>query len=317
MEIRSYENGNEREILSLFQNVFKSGLSKEFWQWRFQDQPLKETHIELMWHEQELAGHYGACPVEIVIDQQVHPASLSLTTMTNPNYGGQGIFPKLAGSLYEKLKSNNHSLIYGFPNANSHYGFIKKLAWKNIALIPNLVLIQAKFKGTSAPENISTKGVELSFNESHYQAFLETTNSYQVKINRSVDYLNWRYSGNPSNTYDLFEYQANDTTYYAITKRYQVSDTEAQIDLVELIFPNNMALLTSLYTAIFEYYKQYSVKQINTWLPLNDEKYTTMEKIGFENSMPITYLGYRPFNESAISIDEKKWYFSMGDSDVY
>lgn len=316
MEIKSYNKGDETSILNLFKRVFKFDLGLKFWEWRFQENPSNEPLIELMWDDLTLAGHYGACPIEILIDNKTQKASLSLTTMTNPEYGGQGIFPNLAHSLYNKLKENQHSLIYGFPNQNSHYGFIKKLAWKNITLIPNFKLDTLSFT-PKLTGKINSLGDKLNFSLKHYKTFLETTERYQVKINRTPEYLVWRYIKNPSNEYHLFEYEYNDRTYFAITKKYLDSSNNCQADIVELVFPNDNDILLELFSSIILYYKKDNISAINTWLPLNDEKFTTLEKIGFKNSLPITYLGYKNFNEELFSIDEKKWYFSMGDSDIY
>ena len=126
MEIRGYQAGDEEKIYELFKMAFKKEIVPDFWKWRFLDNPFhKEPFIDLMWDGDTLAGHYAVSPIGMKVNGESVLTALSMTTMTNPNYGGQGIFPKLADSIYKKLTDVNVQYVWGFPNMNSHYSFIK------------------------------------------------------------------------------------------------------------------------------------------------------------------------------------------------
>lgn len=70
-------------------------------------------------------------------DQCCHPyrrkdyhTGLSGTTMTHPEYRGKGLFPVLARSTYARMKAANMAMVWGFPNAMSHRGFVRNLNWE-------------------------------------------------------------------------------------------------------------------------------------------------------------------------------------------
>ena len=57
-----------------------------------------------MFEEDKLIGHYAASPIELIIDGEKIKTALSMTTMTDPEFGGKGIFSKLASSLYREME---------------------------------------------------------------------------------------------------------------------------------------------------------------------------------------------------------------------
>lgn len=137
MKIRDYTNGDEIEIVKLFELVFGKPMSLEYWTWRFRDNPCSKYAIKLMWNEQELIGHYAVSPVMLDVEGVAQLTGLSMTTMTHPGYTGLGIFQQLSEALYKDMKDMlGMTAVWGFPNNNSHRGFIKNLEWKDIGVIP-------------------------------------------------------------------------------------------------------------------------------------------------------------------------------------
>ena len=100
MELRPYAPGDEVAILRLFERSFGKPLSEAFWRWRFMDDPHGGPLIELAWDGHILAGHYAVSPMTVAIEGERCLASLSMTTMTDPDYRGQGLFGQLATRLY-------------------------------------------------------------------------------------------------------------------------------------------------------------------------------------------------------------------------
>ncbi len=317
MEIRDYQAGNETHILALFQQVFKTPMKPEYWQWRFANNPCGKFMIKLMWDGDILAGHYAASPVNLLIEEKKVLSALSMTTMTHPDYGGQGIFGKLAESLYaDGFKNQQLAAIWGFPNNNSHYGFIKNLQWQDFDQIPSFGIDVKKIpEGIDAP--IQTAD---NFSTSHYKAFLEVTKGWGVKVDRSPDYLNWRHIQNPSNNYVVFESTIEDKTYYAVTKVFRsFSSTEQyEVDLVELMFPPDIKLLQGLLGKIKQHYSNLPLLKFNCWLPIKDKKHILLEKLGFINEAPITYAGVHLIDPQYPSVYQpQNWFYCMGDSDIY
>jgi hypothetical protein len=317
MEIRDYQPGDEKQILELFRLVFKKDMSTDFWSWRFANNPSRKIMIKLMWDSTTLAGHYAVSPVNLIVNNENILTALSMTTMTHPDYGGRGIFSELAESLYnDEYKKNNLAAIWGFPNTNSHYGFIKNLKWSDLEQIPSFNLNTAAFKLADVAGINAVNG----FSEKHYAAFLDLTKKYAVRVDRNPEYLEWRYNQNPANEYTVFECLSGQMAYYAVAKvfpSFSVKD-KFEIDLLEIMFPPDVKLIHSLLSKMLEYFSNHDIIRINTWLPLNDHKHILLEKLGFATELPVTYSGVRIMDPAQeILHDPRNWFYCMADSDIY
>ena len=312
MHISNYKAGDETLILKLFKKVFKKKMSADYWKWRFlynpnQNQPL----IYLMWDKDLLVGHYAVSPVKMLIDGKVVFSALSMTTMTDSNYAGKGIFTTLAKELYKVESENNQlDLVWGFPNNNSHRGFIKNLSWQDVELIPSFSLDVARWKDKtiSADEEFSIVKQIDSRAITNYQKLQK---DYHIKVYKDEAYFKWRYVDNPVNDYYIFE---NNNGAFFIAKQYSSSES-TQIDIVEWAITNNFEETQNALSSLMAFFKN-KPDHINIWMPLADKRHLLLEKLGFTNQMPITYLGYCSLNKK-LSINKSGWFFQMGDSDVY
>lgn len=317
MEIRDYIKGDEEKILELFHSTFGKLMSKEYWKWRFLDNPEDKIMIKLMWDNEILAGHYALSPIKLNCKGTAISTALSMTTMTHPDYAGRGIFTELAEALYnDEAKNSGLKAVWGFPNNNSHYGFVKNLKWVNLEQIPTFSIDVKKIKECDFSDIFNVS----KFDNNHISIQKIVTRDYKVKVEKSIDYLTWRYLKNPVNNYEIFEMQSVDISCYAVTKVFTsfVDKNKFEVDIVELVFFDDFDSLYKLMFAIKSHFKHLDLIKINTWLPLSDSKHALLEKMGFVNSLPITYSGIRILDTDYNHLeDSKDWLYSMGDSDVY
>ncbi|MDZ7543464.1 GNAT family N-acetyltransferase, partial [Clostridium perfringens] len=122
--------------------------------------------------------------------------ALSMTTMTHPDFAGKGFFTKLANGVYEKMKESNYKTVLGFPNVNSHIGFVKKLGWKDIYEIPTLKLNLDNVRITDGSDFniIEDNSFELDYSEL-------LNNGNKINIYSNNESLIWRFKNNPINKY--------------------------------------------------------------------------------------------------------------------
>jgi len=317
MEIKNYSAGDEEKIFELFELAFSKKMSFEYWNWRFIKNPFSKPMIKLMWDNDLLVGHYAVSPNNLNYFDETILTALSMTTMTHPDYSGKGIFGTLAESLYrENSAIENLKAVWGFPNNNSHYGFIKNLNWKNLELFPSFSLSTQFFKPT---KNTLFKSFK-NFNSNHINAIDKTNKNYTIYLKRNLEYLNWRYSQNPIHNYDYFEYENNECSFFVVTKKFNsFSDsTKQEIDVLELFIPNDFEIIHTCISNILEYYNDNNISKINLWLPLNDPKHILFEKAGFVQNLPITYSGIVVLDDKYSKLSNpNNWYISMGDSDIY
>lgn len=318
MKITDYKNGDEKHILQLFEKTFGKPLSENFWKWRFLNNPVKKVMIKLMWDGELLVGHYAASPVHLICEGESVLTALSMTTMTHPDYAGKGIFSQLAEELYRTEHDNTQlKAVWGYPNNNSHYAFLKNLKWHNLEAVPTLSLGVHHIKESTT--GITVKQVQ-TFSEKHVLAAKSVSQAFKVKLDKSQEYLKWRYCDHPENIYHIFEYEEGDLSYFAVTKVFPSFEVNGkfEVDLLEFNLPNETGIISAFLSEIKHFYSIYDLLKFNLWLPLNDSKHITLEKLGFTNTTPITYFGIRVLDATdSPLLESKNWDYSMGYSDIY
>ena len=316
METRDYESGDEIRILELFETVFGRKMSLEYWKWRFEDNPAGKHMIKLMWDGETLAGHYAVSPVVVRIDDRKHLTALSMTTMTHPDYFRMGIFGKLANALYDDLEQQrNVRMIWGFPNNNSHYGFVKNLDWLDVGVVHMLGTDVSNRK----PRSARVFKVADAFEDDHFSLLQKVSGNFALSVVRDRAYFDWRYLEQPTQRYSIFECRDGGLGGFAVAKLFKTGENPDtyEIFIMELGFAENFELLPDLIDDMIDFYAK-PVGKVNIWTSLWDPRYRWLEKAGFVPGGRTSYLGARP--SAALrhtASDFRNWFFSFGDSDVY
>lgn len=317
MEIKAYENGNEYQIKMLFEKVFKQPYSLDLWQWRFEENPYGNRKIMLMWDNDLLVGQYAVSPVNMVIKGENIKTALSLATMTHPEYEGKGVFKNLAKSLYSKLKEEGYQSVWGFPNNNSHGGFVNSLGWKNIAVQHSLGIHYNSIKNSEIISQFDKFEI-FEFNKLHQDFIVSLSNNFEtLRINKSVDYLNWRYCEKPLVTYHKYFGNVGGFDFLIIVKVYnEKSSNNMTLNILEL-YIENYSVLPSILNNIVKLL-EVNINYINIWKNLFDIDHSKLERLGFTVCNPQTYLGILPLNDGFQEVcSYQYWNINMGDSDVF
>lgn len=329
MKISGYQQGDEYRILGLFGKAFRKPLDILFWRWRYLDNPYGQGIIRLMFDEEELVGHYAVIPIPLMVDGEIIRAALSMTTMTHPDYGKQGIFTTLAPEVYSECKRNGIKMVIGFANINSYHGLTNRLGWTGFG--------QVTYREIKSLENISEKNhmgyscKEIKDLGSEIDDLWERQRSeYSVIIPRDSKYLCWRYVNNPTEEYTIMGARDsyNKLQGYIVLKKY-LSQKGTIGHIVDLLGSNNEATIESLLNAAIKYFRDNRVKTVTIWSYLSRPIRCTLEQLGFIekkwvgfdlNEWP-TYFGIKslePEGKWLTSVGNKdNWYITMGDSDVF
>jgi hypothetical protein len=316
LHYRSYRTGEEVHILELFQKSFGRKLGDQSWNWRFRDNPAGPGVIELCFDGDILVGHYAVTPIESRISGQDHFSGLSGTTMTHPDYRGGGLFPVLAQNTYARMVERGMAMVWGFPNAMSHRGFVKDLGWKDIYEIP---CFRSHIPSVNPPYLPSGKGTVteiVDFDERFDLLWDKVKDRYAVMTKRNRQYLHWRYVQNPSEKYRIITcIDHNYLLGYVVFKIYK-----DEIQVVDMLTTSDEDVGITLITWIIEVATKEEAVSISLWLnpvhPLHHE----LERLGFRNGEPVTYFGGLILNPALSEnkiYDYRKWYLTMGDSDVF
>lgn len=311
--IRSYQPGDEVAIVELFQKTFGRSMSLAFWAWRFRDNPIGRVLIDLAWSGDVLVGHYAVSPVMVWMGGQERLTALSMTTMTHPDYRGRGLFVTLAKSVYRRMADEDLAMVWGFPNAISHRGFVCNLAWVDIHEVPIFRRVLAE--GRSMPEPSAHVCVLSNLDSRLDRLWDEVKGRHRILTKRDSRYLGWRYTAHPEQQYTVLGHVQDDRLLgYAVCKRYQ-----NDVDLVDILSVDDEVGL-NLVCGVAQWAVREHAVALNMWLNVMLSLHHKLEKIGFRNSEPITYFGARVLQVGINSPDVrdfKNWYLTMGDSDVY
>jgi len=312
MKFRPYRPGDEVLITDLFSKVFGRPMSIDFWRWRFLDHPSGGPMIMLAFDGETLISNYAASQAPLNLNGEVHPACLSMTTMTHPEWRGKKLFELTAEALYETLPSNGKCAVYGFPNIVSHTLFRSKVGWDDYYDVPTLVLDLRHTPKVPAAD--PAVGIAAQIDARFGRFFSKIASDLPISPHRSSDILSWRVDRNPDNTYTRFVLEAgNEIAGYALTKTYGAE----MLDLVELR-AGDRAAARALISTVTAHAAASGRTRIATWCLPNDIHRLPLEMAGFQACAPVTYFGGRTFTRLPADLtDGRLWRLSMLDSDLY
>ncbi len=294
-------------LQTLFVRAFGREIVREYLTWRYADNPAGDVLFCVETDGERIIANYSASPCVLERDGVEARSALSLMTMTDPDFAGKGLFPRLAGALYDQMAERGYGIIWGYPNANSHPPFIRKLQWKDIYEVPTMLRELA---------GIDRGAVDLQRDDAFA---LDYTSVAQpaglIHVRKSPDYLRWRYTRNPLHRYANLVLQSGGVvSSYCVTKRY--GDSLDVVDFQALDEKEGLELMRQvLVWAVGE-----GLTAANVWAPRHHFIHPLCERLQFGNRERITYFGGRLLGASAAldgAYHYDDWFIQMGDSDVY
>lgn len=312
MRITRWQPGDEHSIVALFQESFGRPMSLDFWRWRFADHPAGGPLFTLAWDGDRLAASYSATHATLRVDGEVVPTVLSTTTMTHPDYRGQGLMEKLGSALYDELAAAGMGGVWGFPNANSNYIFRSRLGWSSVFDVPTLQRV------LTGAETFRRGAVEVVDKVDHRFDALQAGQP-GIAPDHGAAFLSWRIDCNPTATYRRLVLPDGPDALagYAILKPYGTDD----LDLVDLRATSGEACTALIHACLVEA-AETGAKRINTWALPTDPARLMLDRARFVPAAPVTYMGGRSLGTSSprladLFTDSRAWRVSMLDSDVY
>lgn len=307
MEIRAWQPGDETAILDLFNTTFGKPMSEAFWRWRYMDHPSGGPMVSLAWDGDRLAAHYAASHAPLVVNGIATPAGLSMTTMTHPDYRGQGLFERSAAALYDQMSGAGARVVWGFPNRNSNVPFRRKLKWSAIADIPTLSCEVPQGRPRLAQPLVQAEKIDGSFD-------FARPGFDGLQGDRRSEILAWRIDRNPVNRYVILTLpKPGGMDGYAILKPYGETD----IDLVALEVADDRAY-PDLIAGVLDAAAARGARKVNCWSLPCDPARVPYERAGFQATAPVTYFGAMALNGAVAHLDDpRRWRIAMIDSDIY
>lgn len=320
--IRSYEAGDEQQILDLFARSFHAARSIESWRWKFENDPWGCTRISLAFDETgALIGHYAGYPVPFVIDGRHVIANQIGDTMTEKSIrhvgrGPTSILGRTALHFYEHFAEEKVAFNYGFNVANIQKFSLRFLRSDRVepvtyrvaqALLP-VPRIQRWLLGYQLEE--VTEATE------EFDAFFtRVAPSYKFLVQRNAQYLRWRYLQNPDNRYVIIAIRkwrrlAGWIVYRIRDNRFTIGDA-----LFDLNFPDALRVL------LRHVVPSHPVELVEGWFPPRPAWFDAMLcDAGFVIRPEPQDLSVMcvPFTmPDAVARMREELYYTWGDSDLF
>lgn len=238
--IRPYKRGDETGILELLKEVFSDNKRwvPEWWEWRHGKNPAGNSIILVVESNGRIIGHDSSLPFDGTYFGQSVKIGMGTELSIKKEFRGHGIYKKIIGKKYFLGTENGWSFFISFPNNNASPGLLKHGSLKVYDYPPMIKILNAS-RAARIPHGKSAlncsslikmfhgfhkcalfpvsstkqeKGLNISednFFETPYDLFWQkVSRSYNIGVNRTSSYLNWRYALNPTYRYDpRYEYR--------------------------------------------------------------------------------------------------------------
>jgi hypothetical protein len=130
-EFRELSTDNLQDLKFLYKAVFNNDVTHEFIQKKFDTGYLGIRYFgHLAYYNGKPVAFHGAIPVMMQYNQEQEIAAQYGDAMTLADHSGNGLFTSLGELTDAALRKASIRFVWGFPNQNSEYGYMKKLHWK-------------------------------------------------------------------------------------------------------------------------------------------------------------------------------------------
>jgi hypothetical protein len=134
LELVRFSAVHYNAFVRLYNKSFRTPISLESVRRKYDTEYSGVSHVGFAaLQESRMVAYYGVIPTWVVINGNRILACQSADTMTDPEFKGMGLFPKLAELTYSLAMDIGIRFVFGWPNKYSYPVFKNKLGWNEIA----------------------------------------------------------------------------------------------------------------------------------------------------------------------------------------
>lgn len=352
-EIKEYSDSDLNNMIEMIKEYYGDiEISKEkFLRHQYFMNPAGNALIKLAYDTERpvLAGQYITNPMRIHMWGQDYNAILSLNTLTRESYKGQKIFTTLAETMFGECENTKIQFCYGLPNQNSYWGFLNKLKFKEIGILPLYLkimspsqLVKSKLhcnilsqvckpmdyffrtKSRSYKKyeivNIDKNNVELM------DVFWDLIkNKYPIMLTRDKQFITWRYIDIPVKKYAVsMILESKKPVGYAVQRIDSISNIKCGMITDFLIMSGKKDAGECLLNYVIKNFSEANVALSGCLMQTHFEEAEILRKAGyfvcpkFLEPQPFPVI-LRTFNKQVKELgvyNFKNWFFTIGDYDA-
>jgi N-acetylglutamate synthase-like GNAT family acetyltransferase len=305
-------------LLDLLRSTYDGWHSEEFLDWKFNRNPNGHPIVWIAEDKGKIVGCYILNPVRIRIGRVSVLGAQSVDAAVDVAYRGRGIFKKLAVNAIKQASMEGIAITYAFPTEIAYKGQIS-VGYQPAFIVPKMYNIfnlspmakseygESYFRMVSKilrlRERSARRGLhtaskkeptvkEIGHFDSRFEIFWRRIceQNQNILVERNLDYLRWRYFGNPEQSYSVLVCEENNEIV-----GYSVSSVDRNIaeqkylgvklsvgNIVDLLtLPNKNYASLHLIARMLDWFECNDADLISCWMFKNHPYYAILRRFGF------------------------------------
>lgn len=322
-----------------------------FWRWQYEQLPSGVANVYAVFVGDEIKGYYHVPLYAGRVRGEAETFAVVQDVAVSKDLRGQGVFRRLAEFVNADLERAGVRLIYTFPNDKSIHTFVKYNAYTHVStFIPYVLplrsggILRTKLSmggvervvgfcadralGLFAPAAGSRPDVRLHprIDEPITTLFARHQASHVIALDRSADYLRWRYDRRPSSRHLIYSAtEGNELVAAAIFKQDMMFDNPALLLTDFAHAPGREESLLRLLREVRRHKDEPELREFNlVFAAGNSPVFARLPRLGFIpiparfNPRPLNLLtrGITGANAAPLFRPEN-WHVTLGDWDVF
>lgn len=336
--VRPYRPGDEASILALFNGVFDEGDPRfeprtlEQWRWLYRDNPAGTQIVVSVEDDGAVVGHYACLPARARVDGEIVVAGQGIDSMVRADHRRglkrEGVFVRTARGYFEQF---GHWPVcafgYGFPNRQAYPIGVRLVGYKPVFRpLPTLYRNffeegddDAVGRETSA-EAARLDVVEVDrFGATADELWTRLAPNFPFALVRDAAYLDWRYAACPWLGYRRFVVRERGGLVRALfvaRTNWQRQPIGALVDFLGA--PDDAAAVGLALRTTTRIARDAGQARVEAWFPERSPWFHHALGSGFR-SEPCQYVLCVMLYRERPDLEwvRERWYYTIGDSDVF
>ena len=332
--VREYRDGDETQILPIFEGSFFVPRSVERWSWEYRQNPYGNLNIsEAFAEDGQLVAHYAGFPIRFRragLDEALLALQIG-DTMTLPGVrhvgrGPTSLLGRTVRHFYARFCTGRVAFNYGFNTGNIQRFSMSFVGAKRLEDVPHQVLPlsagrPAPRRGWARllPDRLSGWRCEPvdHFDQRFDDLLARATPGYGMLVERDARYLEWRYRRQPGGAYRAYAcLRRGRLVGWGVFRRR--GDSLLWGDA--LFDPRCPQAVARLLAYALDQPEHRDVVQVETWATARPAWWRpALQALGFADRAEPDGLGlvFVPFQVDPEADFRARLYYTMGDSDLF
>ncbi len=316
MQIRDFTDTDLPAMQTLYKETYNREFPTDRVFWMRQGNPTGPAIWPIAVEQDEYAGQSTSVIVPFRDGDSQTKIVKMQNAMVSPKFRGRHVYSDIVQAKMDRADAAGYSYVYGFPNANSHKAFVGRYGFALICEIPSLGIKREDITEEPDPGLTFEVSGPSSFTVEDANLFAGFSSQVRFRIDRTVEYLNWRYEPASGHTYFVVRgFENGQLVSIAVAKYYEDA---SGIDIVELACPTDRRHIHALLQALVAAVGDREVDGIEIWCFGGNPLVAAIAEAGFKPTGRSTSLIWRSHpDQGAAPAVTNDFLLTMGDSDVY